>query len=154
MFSPAEVAFAMLPARLPSRRRASDGRILLLQREPIIDRLSDHLMSADRPNQSCCCRTRDLCRDSTSKASNSLESGGTDGSFQRPEERLAPLIAPLSHPRPLSCKPLPNSEFGLMKCIGMLSSGDNWLMLRYDHGIPMRRPPLIPMDCWWPPAKL
>jgi hypothetical protein len=51
MFSPAEAAFAMLPARLPSRRRASDGRILLLQREPIIDRLSDHLMSANRPNQ-------------------------------------------------------------------------------------------------------
>ena len=22
------------------------------------------------------------------------------------------------------------------------------------HGIPMRRPTLMPMDCWWPPAKL
>jgi hypothetical protein len=52
-------------------------------------------------------RTRDLCRDSKSKAGNSLESGGTDGSFQRPEELLATLIAPLSHPRPLSRKPLP-----------------------------------------------
>ena len=22
------------------------------------------------------------------------------------------------------------------------------------HGMPISRPPLIPMDCWWPPAKL
>jgi hypothetical protein len=62
-------------------------------------------------------RTRDLCRDSTSKAGNSLESGGTDGSFQRPEELLATLIAPLSHPRPLSRKSLPNSEFVLASAL-------------------------------------
>jgi hypothetical protein len=75
------------------------------------------MRSADRPNQSCCCRTRDLCRDGTSKAGNSLELGGTDGSFQRPEERLATLIAPLSNPQPLLRKPLPNSEFGLMSAL-------------------------------------
>jgi len=53
-------------------------------------------------------RTRDLCRDSKKEGRNLLESGGTDGSFQRPEERLVTPIAPLSHPRPLPCKPLPN----------------------------------------------
>ena len=47
---------------------------------------------------------------------------------------------------------------------GLLSSDDNSLtvmaddkarvsMPRSHHGIPMRRPTLIPMDCWWPPAK-
>jgi hypothetical protein len=61
--------------------------------------------------------TRDLCRDSTSQAGNSLESGGTDGFLQRPEELLATLIAPLSHPRPLSCKPLPKPEVGLMRTL-------------------------------------
>src|SRR5580658_10195132 len=49
-------------------------------------------------------RTRDLCRDR-------LESGGTDGSFQRPEERLATLIAPLSNPGPLSTRPLSTTPF-------------------------------------------
>jgi hypothetical protein len=38
---------------------------------------------------------------------NSLESGRSDGSFQRPAELLVILIAPLSHPRPLSTRPLP-----------------------------------------------
>ena len=59
----------------------------------------------------------DLCRDSKPETRNLLKSGVTDGSFQRPEELLAPLIAPLSHPRPLSHKPLPNSEFGLMTAL-------------------------------------
>ncbi len=31
-------------------------------------------------------RTRDLCRDSREEARNLMESGGTDGSFQLPEE--------------------------------------------------------------------
>ena len=36
----------------------------------------------------------DLCRDRKSKAGNSLESEGTDGSIQRPEELQATLIEP------------------------------------------------------------
>jgi hypothetical protein len=51
-----------------------------------------------------------LCRDSKLEGRKLLESGGTDGSFQRPEERSGTLIAPLSHPRPLPCKPLPNTK--------------------------------------------
>lgn len=37
-----------------------------------------------------------------------------------------------------------------------LMAGDNARVSvpRNDHGIPMRRPPLKPMDCWCPPAKL
>jgi hypothetical protein len=36
----------------------------------------------------------DLGRDSENEARNQLESGGSDGSLQRPEELLATLIAP------------------------------------------------------------
>ena len=76
-------------------------------------------------------RTRDLCRDRKSKAGNSLESGGTDGSFQRPEELLATLIAPLSHPRPLPYKPLPegHEQHGCLnrpKPIGFVPGWDGW----------------------------
>jgi hypothetical protein len=62
-------------------------------------------------------RTRDLCRDSQSETRNSLEPGVANGHFQRPEEPLATLIGPLMDPRPLPCKPLPNSEFGLMSAL-------------------------------------
>jgi len=61
--------------------------------------------------------TRNACPDRTSKAGNSLESGGTDRSFQHPEELLATSIAPLSHSRPLSSRSLSNSEFGLMSAL-------------------------------------
>jgi hypothetical protein len=39
-------------------------------------------------------RTPDLCRDRKLKAGNSLKSGGTDGSFQRPEELSHRLLHP------------------------------------------------------------
>ena len=62
-------------------------------------------------------RTRDLCRDSQSETSNSLEPGVANGHSQRPEEPLATLIGPLMDPRLLPCKPLPNSEFGLVSAL-------------------------------------
>jgi len=40
--------------------------------------------------------------------------------FQRPEEPLVTLIGPLMDPRPLPCKPLPNSEFGLVSALAHL----------------------------------
>ena len=40
----------------------------------------------------------DVYRDSKSETRNLLESGEKDGSFQRPEERLGTLSAPLSNP--------------------------------------------------------
>jgi len=48
-------------------------------------------------------RTRDLCRDSQEEARNLLESGGTDGSFQRHEESMVALSVSLLCPRPLPC---------------------------------------------------
>jgi hypothetical protein len=48
-------------------------------------------------------RTRDLCRDSREEARNLLESGGTDGSFQRPEESMVALTVSLLCPGPLPC---------------------------------------------------
>jgi hypothetical protein len=56
-------------------------------------------------------RTRDLCRDSKEGFRNLLKSGAPDGHFWSPETPLAPVIAPLSHPRPLSTKPLPKRRF-------------------------------------------
>jgi hypothetical protein len=40
-------------------------------------------------------RTRDLCRDSREETRNLLESGGTDGSFQLPEEPVVTRIVSL-----------------------------------------------------------
>jgi len=54
-------------------------------------------------------KTSQECGDSKSETRKLLESGGTDGSFKRPEEQVVTLIAPLSHPRHLPCKPLPES---------------------------------------------
>jgi hypothetical protein len=55
----------------------------------------------------------DLCRDSREEARNSLESGGTDGSFQRPEESMVAVNVPLLCPRPLPCRPLPFERFSI-----------------------------------------
>src|ERR1019366_5527073 len=52
-----------------------------------------------------------------SETRNSLEPGVANGHFQRPEEPLVTLIGPLMDPRPLPCKPLPNSEFGLVSAL-------------------------------------
>jgi hypothetical protein len=48
-------------------------------------------------------RTRDLCRDSREETRNLLESGGTDGSFQRPEEPMGTVSVSLLCPQPLPC---------------------------------------------------
>lgn len=48
----------------------------------------------------------ELCRDSKEGFRNLLKSGAPDGHFWSPETPLEPVIAPLSHPRPLSTKPL------------------------------------------------
>jgi hypothetical protein len=53
-------------------------------------------------------RTRDLCRDSTKEPRNYLKLRVTDGIFWRSKVRAVTLIGPLSDPRPLPCKPLPN----------------------------------------------
>ena len=60
-------------------------------------------------------RTRDLCRDSTEASSNLLKLSVTDGFFWRFEVPLVTVIGPLLDLRPLSCKPLPNSEFDLLR---------------------------------------
>jgi hypothetical protein len=46
-------------------------------------------------------RTRDLCRDSREETRNLLESGGTDGAFQLPEEPVVTRIVSLLCPGPL-----------------------------------------------------
>jgi len=56
-------------------------------------------------------RTGDLCRDSEPSNGNALESGGTDGHSKRPEEPMETLIAPVTNPRPLPYRPLPNLNF-------------------------------------------
>jgi hypothetical protein len=40
--------------------------------------------------------------------------------------------------RQFARNPQDRAEPGLETSIGLLSSGDNWLVLRNDHGIPMR----------------
>jgi uncharacterized protein (TIGR03435 family) len=57
-------------------------------------------------------RTRDLCRDRIPEHRNSLKSGVTDGSFQRPETPWGTFIGPLSDPRPLPRRPLPTTLWG------------------------------------------
>ena len=55
--------------------------------------------------------THDLCRDSEPSHDNLQESGGTDGHSKHPEKPLETLIAPVTNPRPLPCRPLPNLHF-------------------------------------------
>ena len=56
-------------------------------------------------------RTRDLCRDSTEASSNLLKLRVTDGFFWRSEVPIATLIGPLSDPRPLPYRLLPQKGF-------------------------------------------
>jgi hypothetical protein len=51
-------------------------------------------------------RTRDRWRDSKAETRNSLKPGATDGYCKRPGAPWEPIIEPLSHPRPLSTRPL------------------------------------------------
>jgi len=57
-------------------------------------------------------RTRDLCRDSEKEGRNLQKTSVTDGFFGRCKERLGTVIEPISNPRPLPSKPLPESESG------------------------------------------
>jgi len=52
-----------------------------------------------------------ICRDSEPSNGNLQESGGTDGHSKHPEEPLETLIAPVTNPRPLPYRPLPNLHF-------------------------------------------
>jgi hypothetical protein len=53
----------------------------------------------------------DLCRDSTEAGSNLLKLSVTDGFFWRSEIPLVTVIGPLSAPRPLPYRPLPDKDF-------------------------------------------
>jgi hypothetical protein len=55
-------------------------------------------------------RTRDLCRDSTEAGSNLLKLSVTDGIYWRSEIPLITVIGPLSDPRPLPYRPLPDND--------------------------------------------
>jgi hypothetical protein len=59
-------------------------------------------------------RTRDLCRDSTEANSNLLKLSVTDGFFWRSKAHPVTLIGPLTGPRPLPQRPLPNVEIALL----------------------------------------
>ena len=60
-------------------------------------------------------RTRDLCRDSTEAGSNLLKLRVTDGFFWRSEIPVVTVIGPLLDLRPLPCRPLPQSDFGMRR---------------------------------------
>jgi hypothetical protein len=51
-------------------------------------------------------REPELCRDSKAETRNSLKPGATDGYLERPGTPWEPIIEPLSHPHPLSTRPL------------------------------------------------
>jgi hypothetical protein len=59
----------------------------------------------------------DLCRDSKAETRNSLKPGATDGYCRRPGTPWQRIIEPLSHPQPLSTRPLSITSFLVHKTL-------------------------------------
>jgi hypothetical protein len=58
-------------------------------------------------------KTRDVCRDSKKEGRNLQKTRVTDGSFWRYKARSGTVIEPISNPRPLPSRPLPNPSLSL-----------------------------------------